>query len=253
MRNTAFPGFRKMQHSSLAQVRNHARWYLAVFAVLALLLTVVFYLHYNTHIIVTELFEDPVEFGVLPLHVGMYSYLGGTAFIVAGSLLLFAALSALHVAHNMRTYVLIIGLLLLWFGLDDIFLIHEWVGLRLAWLIQSENVPQDRQWLEVYVFLAYALAWGAIIVYFRAQVLRTAWILLALSLASLGVSVVLDMSSYLPLVPSPASGMQTRAMFIAEDMAKLAGGFFLLAYAIHSARDAVRHAYAAVTETPSGE
>lgn len=226
------------------QLRENLWWYVAVFAVLLILIGIVIYLHARTHIIVTELFEDPVEFGVLPLHVGMYTYLGATSMIVAASIMLFTTFSTINVMQNMRMLLGVLGSFLLWLGLDDVFMIHEWVGLRLAWLIQSDDVPYDRQWLETPVFAAYAFAWVGILLVFREQIVRTAWMLLAFAFGGLGLSVVLELQVFVPFVPTSSGNGQAVAMAVLEDMGKLAGGFFALAYAVQVSRRVVRNHFA---------
>lgn len=222
------------------QLRDHAGWYGAVLGVLAVMTAVMVHLHRNTHILVTELFEDPVEFGTLPLHVGIYTYLGGSTMIVAGSIMLFSAWSALDVVKDMRLFVGLLGFLLLWFGLDDVFMIHEYVGLRLAWLLEREDVVRDRQWLEAPVFAAYAIAWITLVVVFLRQVVRTAWILIVLTFACFGLSVVLDLYGFLDFLPNPTSHNSRLALTVGEDLAKLAGSFFGLAYAVQVSRQIVR-------------
>lgn len=227
-----------------AQLRNHVWWYLAVAVVLTILGLIVLHLHFNTHLFVDELFADPVELATLPLHVGIYTYISATALVVAGSLLLFAGFSAVSIAESMKTFLILLGAFILWLGLDDVFMIHEYVGLRLAWFIGSEDVPRDRQWLESFVFAAYAMIWVSMVVVFAKRILRTAWILLALTFLGFGISVVLDLWGFIDSLPNPSTPRQVLFISIAEDMAKLAGGLFVLAYAVHVARGAVRGVYA---------
>lgn len=225
------------------QLRDHLWWYVAVLVVLTVLGAIVLHLHVNTHIIIGELFVDPVDFGVMPFHIGTYTYISATVMVVGGSLMLFAAWSASNLARSMKLYLTVLGAFILWLGLDDVFMIHEWVGLRLAWFIGSENVPRDRQWLESFVFAAYALTWVGTMLVFVREVIRTAWILLALTFVSFGVSVILDLYTFLDFLPNPTTRGQAVFKETAEEMAKLAGGLFVLAYATHVSRNAVRGAF----------
>lgn len=230
------------------QFRTNVWWIVAVGIILLILTAIVVHLHLNTHIIVTELFEDPAEFGVLPQHVGMYSYASATTLVVAGAIMLFAFSSARDIVPDVKAILFVFGAMFLWLGLDDVFMIHEWVGLRLAWLIESENVPYDRQWLESVVFGSYGIALATILIVFRKTLLRTPWVLLILSCAGLVMSVMFDMNSFLPFVPSPSGGTEAIVWGVIEDMCKLAGGAFALAFGIRLSRDAVRNGYATAVE-----
>lgn len=160
--------------------------------------------------------------------------------IVAGSILIFGAWAVETIVRRMRVYAAVLGTFLAWLGLDDIFMIHEWFGLRLAWLLQSDDVPSDRQWLESYVFAGYGLTWLGILLVFRQAIARTPWLLLALTLVGFGTSVVFDLSDYIGIIPDPGSPGQATAYFVIEDMGKLMGSLFGLAYAICVCRDLVR-------------
>lgn len=227
-----------------AQIRTNFWWITVVMLVLLALTAIVVHLHLNTHIIVTELFVDPVEFGVQPQHVGMYSYASATTLVVAGSIMLFTGWAAVNIAGGVKGVLLVLGAMLLWLGLDDVFMIHEWVGLRLAWLIQSDNVPHDRQWLGSAVFGNYGIALGVILIYFRQQIFRTPWILLGLACTGLALSVLIDLNQFLPFVPSPTGGTQGIIWSVMEDMFKLAGGAFAMAYGVRLSRDVIQNRHA---------
>lgn len=222
------------------QMRLHWPWIAGVLVVLAVLLAIVVHLHKNTHIIVTELYTDPVEFGILPQHVGMYSYVGATVLVVAGSLMLLVAASVEVLSSMTRAFMSVLGGFILLLGIDDVFMIHEWVGLRLAWLIQSDNVPKDRQWLESLVFGGYFLVWIAIIVAFRREIKDSAWVLLALTFGGFGLSVGLDLYNVFDFLPKPKTPTQSIIKEVVEDTAKLAGAFFMLAYSLITSRAVIR-------------
>ena len=123
-------------------------------------------------------------------------------------------------------------------------MIHEWVGLRFAWLINSDDAGYDRQWLESYVFVAYGLAWIIIVLVFQRQIRQTAWLIFAFTFMSFGVSVGFDLIEFIEFLPSPETQSQKVKVAIIEDLAKLGGSFFALAYAVHVSRDAVRNKFA---------
>lgn len=222
------------------QLRENALWILVVAFVLTVMTAIVVYLHNNTHIIVTELFEDPVEFGILPQHVGMFSFLGAMTMIVAGAFMVLSAWTVVSLARELKLFMSALGGFLLWLGIDDVFMIHEWVGLRLAWLMKSDDVPRDRQWLESVVFVAYGLAWIAIVVVFWKPILRTPWFLLALTLIGFSTSVVLDVYAFIDFLPNVTTQTRALAKAVIEDMGKVAGGFFALAYSVRLVRSILR-------------
>lgn len=226
------------------QVREHLWWYGAVLVVILLTGFATIYLQQNTNVEVTEMFEDPVAFAGLPLYIGVFTYLSATALIVAGSLLIFAAWAARQLAGGMKIFVIVMGVLLLWLGLDDVFMIHEWVGLQLARWMESDEPGYDRQWLESYVFVAYAIAWVGVVIAFARQILRTPWILLVLTFTAFGISVILDISEFIPFLPDATTRKQRLVTEVAEDLAKLGGTGFALAYALHVARGAVQGLFA---------
>lgn len=222
------------------QLRAHAFWYGAGLLLLVLLGITNYYLQMNTNVEVTEMFEDPVAFAGLPLYIGVYTYFNGTALIVAGVLLIFAAIASLELSRDMRTYLIAIGLILFVFGFDDIFMVHEWVGLKLAEWRQSEDIGLDRQWLETPVFAAYAVAWVGVMVAFSRQVLKTAWILLLLTFICYGLSVTLDLWQFLEFMPQPTTRNQRLVTEIGEEMFKLGGTAFAGFYALNVSFLAVR-------------
>lgn len=228
------------QHRDLgSQVRRNWAGLVGVFAVVAVLVLWVMHLHFNTHIIVQELFVDPVEFGTLPLHVGIYSYIGATTLVVAGALMVFGSWVSGVASSALRKFLGLFGSFILWLGLDDVFMIHEYIGLRLAWLIGSDDVPQDRQWLESFVYGGYVVVWVGLVVIFRHVLLSTDWLFLVLMFGCFGLSVMLDLQGFLSFFPSPQTAGWVTVYDVSEDMAKLTGGFFALVYAAKTSRSAV--------------
>lgn len=230
------------------QLRAHAFWYGAGILLVILLGLVNIYLQQNTNVEVTEMFEDPVAFAGLPLYIGVYTYLIGTMLIVSGVMLVFAAIAAPELAPEMRKYLIAFGVLLFTFGFDDIFMVHEWVGLKLAEWRQSDDVGLDRQWLETPVFAAYAVAWVTLMIVFSRQVLRTAWILLLLTFFSFGLSIVLDLWQFLEFMPQPNTRAERLVTEVGEEIFKFAGAVFAAFYTINVAYLAVRGRYASGSE-----
>lgn len=225
------------------QLRNHFLWFAAATMLLVMVGLLNIYLQGNTPVEVTEMFEDPVAFAGLPLYIGVYTYLIGTMLILAGALLLFVAWSVSEIDPAIRVYIVALGALVLWLGLDDIFMIHEWVALRLAYLIESDDPGYDRQWLETPVFAAYALAWVGILVVFSRQILRTAWILLLAAFVAFGASVVIDLWEFIPLAPQPITRPQQVLVNVGEEMAKMAGALFILCYVLNLSRKVVQRGF----------
>lgn len=232
------------------QFRSNIRWLALVLGALSIVSGFLWYLHFNTHMQVTEVFADPVALAGLPIHFGTLEYLSASVMIVAGAILLFVGWAASELARSMRWFAVVLGLFILWLGLDDVYMIHEWIGLRLAILIGSEDIGLDRQWLESFVFGAYALAWIGISVVFARQILRTGWLLLGLCLVGFAASILFDLYSFIDFLPDPVTYNEQQLFQAIEDVAKLGGGFFALAYALQFGHSAVRGTYSADSPEP---
>lgn len=198
-----------------------------VFAVALAILAV----HYLTDINVLVLTVDPAaEVGLAP-YVGVVSYVGILALWSGASVAIFSAVNAER--RGRRTLLLTLGLIMGLLALDDLFLIHEEIGLRLATAAGNEH---DRSLWEAPVFAIYG---GIIVIWlwvFRRGILRTRWALLGAGFLALATSAAIDIGEYLlPNLAASTPWMAT-TISIAEDLIKLAGLILLLLYATVTGR-----------------
>lgn len=190
--------------------------------------------HYLTHINVLVLTVDPAaEVGLAP-YVGVFSYIGILAMWSGATVAIFTALLPLR--HEMRPFLLSLGLLMALLALDDLFLIHEEIGRELAIAVGS---PHDRSLWEAPVFLVYGLLLMAWLWCFRARILRTPWILLLGGLVALATSAAIDIGEY--VVPELAESTPWMGTTIAmvEDLSKLGGLFLFMSYTMVICRDII--------------
>jgi hypothetical protein len=156
-----------------------------------------------------DLTRDVVAVADTHLYAGMLSTMGIMLWSAASSLCLLAGAALLRRrgAGDAPFFLLAAGLLTAVLALDDAFLIHERVAP--SWL----HVPQTG------VFLAYAGSMGGFFLFFLRRILATDFLLLAVALGFLGVSMGVDaVLSY--------SNLET----FLEDSCKFAGIVFWLAY-----------------------
>jgi hypothetical protein len=109
-------------------------------------------------------------------------------------------------------------------------MLHEWAGLILAEASGAEDVGFARSRLEGIVFAGIGMLWIAWLLRFRRTIFRTEYVLLAVGLLGFGSSVGLDMIFYVLPDLEPASTLRRLFLSLLEEMLKLNGIFFMLAY-----------------------
>jgi hypothetical protein len=197
--------------------------------------------HYATDINVLVLVVDPAaEVGLAP-YVGVFSYIG-ILILWSGataSLLASALARRQRDRSGMGMMLATYGALLAFLAIDDLFLIHEELGLALA---ERLGRPEDRSILEAPVFAIYALVWLVWLARYRAMLPRTPWLVLLAGIAALGISVVIDVGEFVfPELVSVTPWMNT-TLNIAEELAKLGGIVLLAGYGVVTSADLViRH------------
>lgn len=179
-----------------------------ILVISAALIGVVLLLHFGRGVPISSLTRDPVVIGNLPAYAGFLSQIGIFFWAASTTVCLFSViiLSQYADCRQLKRFLLISGLLTLLLGLDDMFLFHEAVFPRLG-------VP------EKVVFGSYAIFLLLYLVKFYPLILKTEYILMAMSLFFFGTSVMLD------LVPLPGINP-----FLLEDGTKLIGIISWLAY-----------------------
>jgi hypothetical protein len=216
----------------------HARWIVAVLITVAVLGGGILGIHFATHIDVTLLLSDPAEQAALPFYTGSYTYIGAIALFSTLAVCLFAASlpgdhegTAIH-----RSFLVSLGALSAWLGLDDLFMFHEWAGLAIAEARGQDEIPGARSRLEGVVFAAYGAAWLAWVRVYWRTIRHTSYILLLLALGGLAMSVALDVGIFFLSELIPDTAWMPTTLAVAEEMLKLTGIFFLLAYGADTSR-----------------
>ncbi len=153
-----------------------------------------------------DLFRDPIAIGRLPIYSGVLSNVGALIWCASAAVCLFAYFLSRH-ATNPRlnpTFLLAAGLITTMLLIDDFFMLHDFND-------SSTVVPFEMGYV---LFTSYAVAFIWFLTQFRATILRTEYLLLALALAGIAVSLFVD---------STAEVLPWRAMYLFEDGSKLAG------------------------------
>jgi hypothetical protein len=203
---------------------------------------VILIVYATTHINVHHLVADPSEIAFLPEYTGVYSYLGVLVLWTAAVLSVVAGYLVRGVQEfkGFSLFFRTFGVLLGWLAADDLFMWHEWAGLVMAQAIGAEDVGTARSGLEVVVFAIMGAVWLAWLIRFRKRIMQTEYLLLAVALAALGLSVLVDLAPY--VVPSlePQSFRMQTTIAILEELLKLAGIFLLFAYVLRMAITVIR-------------
>ncbi len=167
------------------------------------------------------LFRDPVTAGGLPTYAGLISGLGNVLWVTTAGICLFAywlARSTGEVLDGAR-YLLAAGLLTAVLGLDDLYQLHERIAPRVL------GIP------EQVVLGSYGAALAGISARFHRLLLREADVLLAVAMATLGGSLVVDLLA-------PNRGWY----YLAEDGLKFVGIFFWATFHVRRAHRLVQPA-----------
>lgn len=215
-------------------------WIAATALAIALSAILILAVHYLTEINVLVLIVDPAaEVGLAP-YVGVFTYIGVLTLWsgVTVSLLTAWFIRSAHRLSAERSMLATYGLLLAWLAVDDLFLVHEEIGLALAeWL----GRPEDRSLLEAPVFAVYGAMMLTWLLVHREAIRRSSSILLLLGIAALGVSLTVDIGEFIiPDLASATPWMNT-TLSVAEELAKLGGIILLTGYAMVTSLGLVNH------------
>lgn len=229
-------------------VANQVKTLLPVFVLvggaIVVLGAIILIVYYTTHINVHHLVADPSEIAFLPEYTGVYSYLGvlilwtaAVLSVVTGSIVRGAA-----AVGRISAFFLTFGLLLGWLAADDLFMWHEWAGLLIAQAIGADDVGSARSRLEAIVFAIMGAVWIVWLVRFRRTILSTEYLLLLAAFAGFGLSVLIDLSGYVFPALEPETVRMRTTVAILEELLKMTGILFMLAYVVRMAAPVFRQA-----------
>lgn len=229
------------------QTRPPARtlvpWLAGIAAVMLALAAVILLVHFTTDVNVRIIVSDPAETALLPEYAGAYSHLGVLVLWTAGVISVVAGVvtRGRRPVDHMSSLFIGLGVLICWLAADDLFMWHEWIGLALARLAGATDVHGMRTQLEAVVFAVYGLACLAWAARFRRILARTDVLLLLLAVVCFGLSMGIDVGTYMfpSFVPDELWAETTLA--VAEEKLKLAGTFVMLAYVLRIAIPVIRH------------
>lgn len=196
-------------HHLTRQLRSSCFSIIFILAVAGILIGVTLVLHIWREISIEILLRDPAAITGQPFYTGFLSQMGIFFWSAAATVCLFSVLiiSRQTGQSRLRQFLLISGMLTLFLGLDDAFLLHE------------EVFPIHLGISEKVVFGSYA---GFMLFYlsrFYPLILRTEYILMMMALFFFSLSMIVDKFD-----PS------TMGFFLLEDSAKLIGILSWLAY-----------------------
>lgn len=144
--------------------------------------------------------------------IGLFSNIGVFIWWIAAVVAVFTALVLRRVPGQRRTvyFFLAWGVLSGILALDDFFMIHEWV------------VPTYLPLSDNFLFVVYFLVIGAMLIYFRREILQSRYPVLLLAFACVGLSTIIDVLGFEWFI---RQGVPTRLAwnleFVVEDGLKL--------------------------------
>jgi len=202
---------------------------------------VLIYVHYRTPVNPLVLLVDPFAEVGLPAYTGVYTNVGILLWCASAVVWFFSAalLWQQPGTASLRCMFTSLGLFSAVLCLDDMFLLHEELGLRLAMAFNLTATPHARSVLEAPMFVAYAALGACIVLRYWDAIRRTDYLLLASATISLAASIVIDVGIY--ALPSEFDRWLYVAD-IAEDLLKLGGILFWFAYAARTGFLSVRQA-----------
>jgi hypothetical protein len=207
-------------------------WVVFTLVVLFVSGVILLLVHYGTGVDIELLTVDPAaEVGLAP-YVGVVSYLGILFLWSAASVggVGYIVLKRSREYHDISNMVGAFSLLLAWLAIDDLFLIHEEIGLALAKSLDRLN---DRSLLETPVFLVYGLSLIMWLAGFRKTILqRSTYLLLVLGLGALGLSVGTDLGEFAVPGVADATPWMATTLNMFEEFAKLSGMILLTGYMV---------------------
>lgn len=222
------------------QVGETRLWLALTLTIAATTASVFLVVHYATSVNVEVLTVDPVAEVGLPSYVGVFSHLGVLVLCAAASISLFGwyLLRGSPAGTRLSLQLGILGLLLAWLAIDDLFLIHEEIGRVLA---DKRDRPEDRSLFEFPVFVFYGFAWVAWLVRFRREIAQTPFLLLGLGIAALALSMLIDIGEFVVPGVVEATPWMATTLNMAEELAKLLGVVLFFGYAVSTTVRRVQH------------
>jgi hypothetical protein len=213
----------------------------SVLSVVVLLFAFLALLHERWGVDVRILLRDPAETADIPEYAGAYMYAGVLLLWTAGIVGVLAGLLLRNQRVDQPTGRLLLGMgaFLCWLAADDLFMIHEWLGLALSRLIGVENEYLGRTRLEGVVFVSYggiALTWTW---RNRGTLMGKEPVLFAAAAVCFALSAGVDIAGSLLDGVFTAGGTMETIRAYSEDMLKLAGIMFMLVYVVRVARTAL--------------
>lgn len=201
----------------VAQFRSIGTTLVLLLAVWAVLIGVVLSISYWFDVPSGDLTRDPADIFNTAFYIGFLSQASIFLWAATAAVLLFAGLILPNrtVTPGQKAFLLTSGLLTMFLGADDAFLIHDKILPRIG-------VP------ETIVFAGYLALVLLFIVRFRQLIVKTDYVLLGMSGVFFAISILLDVfePGFLPF-------------HLLEDAAKLAGILCWLAYFFRAAAFAV--------------
>lgn len=209
--------------STLGSASRHVRG-LVVVVVLGVLVTLVAPLvgaASDGAIETMYLLVDPVDVAGTPWYLGAISELNLLLWAAAASLYLVAWRSLRSSRPELASAMLGLGLVSVWFALDDQFLIHEE---RIFEVLGAIGIaPALGPFEQPVVYLVYGLVLAGVLLRYATAVLRVEGLAyLVLALGALGLSILLD-----------ASGIDLTSRRVAEEGAKLVGAVAWVVFPAH--------------------
>lgn len=210
-----------MDSSLLPFSRGRSTWLVitAIFALSAVLLSLVLFLHFTQGIPIGDMVRDPTAVAGVSIYVGFLSQFGIFFWAGAATLCLFSMLILPRTPANTeaRRFLMLSGLLSLTLGFDDVFLLHEA-------FFPHIGIP------ELAVFAAYGVFVAYYLVRFHKTILRTEYVLLVIALGFFAVSVLFDLLDPPGLDPD-----------FWEDVAKVVGIVAWATYFLRTCHEMVGH------------
>lgn len=190
--------------------------------VIALLIVVI--VRIRTGIAIADFTVDPlIVVGGAPVYTGILSTIGGLVWAGTAAVCFFswAIIRKRPDSGESSSFLLAAAIVTLFLLVDDVFLGHEILYPRYL------HIP------EVVVYAGYGIVIAGFLAAFRSVILRTDFLLLALSLIAFGSSIVADIIAELERLSIPG-------MFLLEDGAKMFGLASWAAYFISTCARYIR-------------
>lgn len=200
-----------------------------VVAAVVMLGGIVLFVHYGTDADMALFLADPGEKSGLPAYAGFLTFAAILVWWTAATVAAMAAVLLRHAGGSLevvRFFAELAGLVAL-LCLDDLFMIHEGIGL---WIAEINDKPERRSTFELPVFLAYGAGWLVWLVRSWRIIFQTRWLFLGLAASGFGLSLTIDLGVFLFPEMIPDTPWMPTTLDVAEELSKMAGILFLLAW-----------------------